>query len=516
MKLSNFKIGIRLGASFGIITLIMIILSIASLNMMNLINRNIDDIVLNNNAKVALCNTLSQQVHAVSRLTRNMVMSNDAEERKREIDKISAIRIAYDHARAELEKLPANEQGRALRARIDAGLQLARSLNSQLIALSLENKTEEARALLREKAAPATDQWQDILQEGIKLQEKHTQQQYEAAKIEYAFARGVLIAGNVLGIAAAALLGWLMTRSVTRPMARTQEAVHCLSNGDLTVTLQAEGKDETAQLIAALAQMKDQLARTVQQVRQSSESLASSSDQIASDTHAMSQRTEEQASALEQTASSMEELGSTARQNADNIQQANQLALNASNVATRGGDVVDQVISTMKGINEASTKIADIINVIDGIAFQTNILALNAAVEAARAGEQGRGFAVVASEVRTLAQRSAQAAKEIKGLITTSVERVEQGAALVDQAGHTMADVVTSIKHVTDLMRDINVASVEQSTNVNQAGSAMGQMDIVTQKNASFVEESAAAAEHLKQQAHELVRAVGVFKLAAA
>ena len=483
--------------------------------MINMMNSNIDDIVLDNNVKVALSNTLSQQVHTVSRLTRNIVIINDAEERQREIDKVNAVRITYDHARAELEKLPASEEGRSLRAKMDAARDLARSLNTQVIELGLGNKTEEAMALLREKAAPATEAWQAILQEQIKLQEEHTQQQYEAANAEYQFARGILIAGNVLGIAAAALLGWLMTRSVTRPMARTQEAVHCLSNGDLTVTLQAEGKDETAQLIAALAQMKDQLARTVQQVRQSSESLASSSDQIASDTHAMSQRTEEQASALEQTASSMEELGSTARQNADNIQQANQLALNASNVATRGGDVVDQVISTMKGINEASTKIADIINVIDGIAFQTNILALNAAVEAARAGEQGRGFAVVASEVRTLAQRSAQAAKEIKGLITTSVERVEQGAALVDQAGHTMADVVTSIKHVTDLMRDINVASVEQSTNVNQAGSAMGQMDIVTQKNASFVEESAAAAEHLKRQAHELVLAVGVFKLAA-
>ncbi len=514
MKISDFKIGTRLGASFGIITLGMIVLSFISLSMMQMISAGIDDIVLNKNVKVALSNTLSQQVHAVSRLTRNIVMIGDADERKREVDKVGAVRIVYDQARAELEKMPATEEGRALRGRIDAGLQLARTFNSQVIALSLENKLEEARALLREKAAPATEQWQDILQEEIRLQEKQTQQQYEAAKAEYAFARGVLIAGNVIGIAAAALLGWLMTRSVTRPMARTQEAVQRLRDGDLTVALQADGSDETAQLIAALEQMKDHLARTVQQVRQNAESVASSSDQIASDTHAMSQRTEEQASALEQTAASMEELGTTARQNADNIQQASQLALDASDVAAKGGDVVDRVISTMKGINEASTKIADIINVIDGIAFQTNILALNASVEAARAGEQGRGFAVVASEVRMLAQRSADAAKEIKTLITTSVERVEQGAALVDQAGHTMADVVTSIKQVTDLMRDINVASVEQSTNVAQAGHAVGQMDGVTQKNASFVEESASAAEHLKQQAHELVRAVGVFKLA--
>jgi methyl-accepting chemotaxis protein len=515
MKLSDFKIGTRLGASFGIIAVMMVILSISSLGMMSLINDNIDDIVLHNNAKVALGNTLSQQVHVVSRLMHNAVMTDDAEARKREIDQIRVARAAYDRARAELEKLPVNEEGRTLHAKIDAGLQLARSLNGQVIALSQENKTEEARALLREKAGPAMDQWQDILQEEIRLQERASRQQYEAAKAQYAVARGVLIAGNVAGIAVAALLGWLMTRSVTRPMAHTQEAIHRLSNGDLTVALQAEGKDETAQLIAALANMKDHLAQTVQQVRQSSESLASSSDQIASDTYAMSQRTEEQASALEQTAASMEELGSTARQNADNIQEASQLALTATQVATQGGDVVNQVISTMKGINEASTRIADIINVIDGIAFQTNILALNAAVEAARAGEQGRGFAVVASEVRTLAQRSAQAAKEIKGLITTSVERVEQGAALVDQAGHTMAEVVVSIKHVTDLMRDINTASVEQSTNVTQVGAAMGQMDMVTQKNAAFVEESAAAAEHLKQQAHELVRAVGVFKLAA-
>jgi len=492
----------------------MIILSFISLNMMHSINEGVDDIVLNNNIKVALSNTLSQQVHTVSRLTRNMVIMHDPEARQRDTDKVHEARAIYDHARAELEKMPASAEGRALRAKMDAARDLARPLNGQVQTLSLENKPEEAMTLLREKAAPATEAWQAVLQEEIKLQEKHTQEQYEAAKAEYQFARTILIAGNVLGIAAAALLGWLMTRSVTGPMARTQAAVERLSNGDLTVALQAEGQDETAQLIAALEQMKDHLARTVQQVRQSSESVASSSDQIASDTHAMSQRTEEQASALEQTAASMEELGSTARQNADNIKQANRLALDASSVAAKGGDVVDQVINTMKGINEASKKISDIINVIDGIAFQTNILALNASVEAARAGEQGRGFAVVASEVRNLAQRSAEAAKEIKSLITTSVERVEQGAALVDQAGHTMADVVSSIKHVTDLMRDINVASEEQSSNVAQAGTAVGHMDIVTQKNASFVEESASAAEHLKQQAHELVRAVGVFKLA--
>jgi len=297
------------------------------------------------------------------------------------------------------------------------------------------------------------------------------------------------------------------------PLRRAVESAEAIAEGDLATDIKAAGKDETAQLLQALSAMKANLARIVGNVRQGSESVSTASSEIAQGNHDLSSRTEQQASALEQTAASMEELSSTVKQNADNAKQANQLAQSASTVAVKGGEVVAQVVDTMKGINDASKKISDIISVIDGIAFQTNILALNAAVEAARAGEQGRGFAVVASEVRSLAGRSADAAKEIKILINTSVQRVEEGAALVDQAGVTMTEVVSSIKRVTDLMGEISAASNEQSQGVSQVGEAVAQMDQVTQQNAALVEEMAAAASSLQSQAQDLVGTVAVFKL---
>ncbi len=346
-----------------------------------------------------------------------------------------------------------------------------------------------------------------------KLQLDEAQREYKKAAARYAMIQIVAVASIVGGLLIAGLFGWLITRSITVPMNRAKNAASRVAEGDLTVDLTASGKDEVAQLLAALSNMKNNLTRIVGGVRQNAEGVATASSQIAQGNHDLSQRTEEQAAALEETAASMEQLSSTVKQNADNAKQASQLALSASAVAIQGGGVVSQVVTTMKGINESSNKIADIISVIDGIAFQTNILALNAAVEAARAGEQGRGFAVVASEVRSLAGRSADAAKEIKGLITASVERVNRGTTLVDQAGTTMAEVVTSIKRVTDIMGEISAASSEQSTGVAQVGEAVSQMDQVTQQNAALVEESAAAAESLKGQAQQLVQAVAVFKL---
>jgi methyl-accepting chemotaxis protein len=286
-----------------------------------------------------------------------------------------------------------------------------------------------------------------------------------------------------------------------------------IAQGDLTVDIALKSDDQSS-LLFAIKSMRDSLSAIVGHVRTGSEGVASSSAEIAHGNNDLSARTESQASALEETAASMEELSSTVKQNADNARQANQLAQNASTVAVQGGAVVAQVVDTMKGINDSSRRIADIISVIDGIAFQTNILALNAAVEAARAGEQGRGFAVVASEVRSLAGRSADAAKEIKTLINDSVQRVEQGSALVDQAGATMNDVVQSIRRVTDIMGEISAASSEQSAGVSQVGEAVTQMDQATQQNAALVEEMAAAAASLRSQAHELVDTVAVFKLA--
>jgi len=306
--------------------------------------------------------------------------------------------------------------------------------------------------------------------------------------------------------------GVLFSRTITRPLGRAVVVARRVAAGDLGQQIDSAGRDETAQLLAALNDMQAALAQVVGSVRNNADGVATASAQIAQGNSDLSSRTEQQASALQQTAASMEQLGATVRQNADSASQANQLAHSASAVAARGGEVVGQVVSTMRGIHDSSRQIADIIGTIDGIAFQTNILALNAAVEAARAGEQGRGFAVVAAEVRSLARRSADAAKEIKRLIGTSVERVAQGTALVDQAGSTMGEVVSSIRRVTDIVGEISAASREQSTGVSQVGEAVTQMDRATQQNAALVEESAAAAESLKIQAQQLAHSVAVFR----
>ena len=321
---------------------------------------------------------------------------------------------------------------------------------------------------------------------------------------------------SALALLAAGALGVLNTRGLLRQLGgepgTAADLSRSVAQGDLSVHIDVKPGDSSS-LMAQMKAMQASLAKVVGEVRGNAESVATASAQIAQGNQDLSSRTEQQASALEETAASMEQLGSTVERNADNARQANQLAQSASTVAINGGEVVAQVVETMKGINDSSKKISDIISVIDGIAFQTNILALNAAVEAARAGEQGRGFAVVASEVRSLAGRSAEAAKEIKSLINASVKRVEQGTVLVDQAGVTMTEVVSSIKRVTDLMGEISAASSEQSQGVAQIGGAVQQMDLVTQQNAALVEEMAAAAESLKGQAQGLVETVAVFKL---
>jgi len=325
----------------------------------------------------------------------------------------------------------------------------------------------------------------------------------------------IAIAVMLIAAALAAVGAMWLTRQIVRPLQTAVDVANQVAAGDLSQTVDVSSADELGQLMAALCAMEASLVKVVSHVRQGSESVATASAEIAQGNNDLSARTESQASALEQTAASMEELSSQVRQNADNAAQANQLAQSASAVAIQGGQVVGQVVDTMKGINASSRKIADIISVIDGIAFQTNILALNAAVEAARAGEQGRGFAVVASEVRSLAGRSAEAAKEIKTLIDDSVKRVEQGTTLVDQAGSTMQEVVASIRRVTDIVGEISSASQEQSQGVAQVGEAVTQMDQVTQQNAALVEEMAAAADSLKAQAQDLVQTVAVFKLGA-
>jgi methyl-accepting chemotaxis protein len=327
----------------------------------------------------------------------------------------------------------------------------------------------------------------------------------------------VMLALGLLMVVLGCAVAWLTSRNIRRALGAEPDELSRLvgnvANGDLSAAVTVASGDTTS-VMAAVARMQADLARVVSSVRQNSESVATASAQIAQGNQDLSKRTEEQASVLQETAATMEQLGSTVRNNADNARQANQLAQGASVVAAQGGDVVGKVVTTMQGISDSSHRIGDIIGVIDGIAFQTNILALNAAVEAARAGEQGRGFAVVASEVRSLAQRSAEAAKQIKSLIECSIEQVQQGTALVDEAGKTMGEIVGSIQRVSSIVAEISAASVEQSSGIKQVGDAVGQMDQVTQQNAALVEESAAAAESLKGQAWQLVQAVSVFKLA--
>ncbi|MCZ2498240.1 HAMP domain-containing protein [Xylophilus sp. Kf1] len=379
--------------------------------------------------------------------------------------------------------------------------------------LAREDRIDEVKAIFVGTAAVSYQAANRSLDELIALNDQVSQNATVMSHTVYQRGRLQLVIGLVLMVAVGMFVAWRLSASLARRAGVSVLAAQRMARGDLSQADHMEGRDELAQLAQALESTRTQLHATVGKVRQNAEAVATASAEISQGNMDLSGRTENQASALEQTAASMEQLGSTVRQNADNARQANQLALNASSVAMQGGSVVSQVVETMKGINDSSRKISDIISVIDSIAFQTNILALNAAVEAARAGEQGRGFAVVASEVRSLAGRSAEAAKEIKNLINASVERVGQGTAQVDQAGTTMAEIVTSIRRVTDIMGEIAAASSEQASGVSQVGQAVVQMDQVTQQNAALVEEMAAAAGSLKRQADELVDVVGTFNL---
>jgi methyl-accepting chemotaxis protein len=354
------------------------------------------------------------------------------------------------------------------------------------------------------------------ISELIELQMRLASQVHKAS--DQAFQRTLWVTSAVAGAAVLAclLLGFFITRSITRPITRAAQAAQGIAGGDLSTQFQATGRDESADLLRALRTMSDSLARIVGEVRASAQTVSTGALQIAEGTADLSQRTEQQAANLEETAASMEQLTSAVQQNADTARQASQLAGGARQAASLGGEKVSQVVTTMQDIAASSRKIADIIGVIDGIAFQTNILALNAAVEAARAGEQGRGFAVVASEVRTLAQRSAAAAKEIKDLISASVQRVEAGSRLVDEAGESVGGIVQQVQRVADMINEITTATVEQASGIRQVGEAVLQLDQVTQQNAALVEQSTAAAESLKAQADKLLAEVSVFKLGGA
>ena len=383
------------------------------------------------------------------------------------------------------------------------------------VGLAQQFNNDQAVAIINKKIDPLLAQTEAVLGRIADQKRSAAQAAQQAAEQRAQAAQRWQAAAGGLGLVLAIAIGWVLTRSIVQPLHQAVALAERVASGDLTARMPEVGRDEPAQLLAALNRMNSSLATVVHEVRQSSEGIALGSDEIAGGNADLSRRTEAQASSLQQTAASMAQLDQTVRQNAENAREADTMARGASAVAARGGEVFKQVVDTMHAISDSSRRIADIISTIDGIAFQTNILALNAAVEAARAGEQGRGFAVVASEVRSLAQRSAGAAREIKALIGSSVERVEQGNALVGQAGASITDIIGSIQRVSAIIGDISAASHEQSSGVAQVGLAVTQMDQVTQQNAALVEQSAAAAESLKQQAVSLVQAVSVFKLAA-
>ncbi|WP_310631042.1 methyl-accepting chemotaxis protein [Paraburkholderia sp.] len=371
----------------------------------------------------------------------------------------------------------------------------------------------DARVLASGPSAKTFAAAQSLINDDIKLNHDGAEAEVERAKSAYAGAFAWTLGLLAVAIALGVVIALSITRSITAPLARAVGVAETVARGDLTARIEVTGSDEASQLLGALRHMNERLVDLVGRVRTGSEGIATAAAQIAAGNTDLSQRTEEQAASLEETAASMEQLTATVKQNADNATQGNTLAGQASSTATRGGEVVGRVVDTMREISQSSEQVAQIISVIEGIAFQTNILALNAAVEAARAGEQGRGFAVVAGEVRTLAQRSATAAKEIKDLIATSVERVNNGTALVDDAGRTMGEIVQSVRRVADLMGEITAASGEQRTGIEQVSQAVSQMDEVTQQNAALVEEASAAAQSLSTQAGALRELVSVFKV---
>ncbi|HJV85811.1 MAG TPA: methyl-accepting chemotaxis protein [Noviherbaspirillum sp.] len=408
--------------------------------------------------------------------------------------------------------LPADEKALAAKAHTLRTKFLNDGLKPTVEALRGAN-TQQAMELESGPMTATYAVFMESLDALIKLQREQAKSAFEHGQGAYVLVRNISFLAIFVGVALAALIGTLLVRAISVPLNEAVRIARAVSEGDLSQRIEITSRDETGQLLAALKVMNDSLSHTVGQVRAGTETIGVASREIAAGNADLSSRTESQASSLEETASSIEELTSTVKQNAENARQANQLVVSASDVALRGGNVVDQVVETMGAIKDSSRKIVDIIGVIDGIAFQTNILALNAAVEAARAGEQGRGFAVVAAEVRNLAQRSAGAAKEIKALIGDSVEKVDAGSKLVDEAGKTMDEIVTSVKHVADIMNEISAASQEQSAGIEQVNLAINQMDEMTQQNAALVEQAAAAADSMQTQAATLGQAVAVFKL---
>jgi methyl-accepting chemotaxis protein len=513
------KVGTRLGLGFALVLFFLVAVTVIGILRMAQIQDRLDRVVGVNNVVTRYVIDMRANVSDRINSLRILTMMSSPDEMEADMKRIKDQTAKYDEIEKKLTDkfaIEASPPEKALLAQVKDHEAVAMPAIAKASDLWLASKAEEATRVMIKEIRPAQKKWMDALEQLATLEDKLNTQSQVDAETAFVNARNFMLLMGVLAVGMGVLAAVVITRGLLKQLGGepdyTAKIAGSIAHGDLSIAIETADSDKGS-LLAEMKEMRNSLVSIVGQVRIGTETIGTASREIAAGNIDLSSRTEMQASSLEKTASAMEELTSTVKQNADNAREANLLAATASDVARKGGDVVSQVVDTMGSINASANKIVDIIGVIDGIAFQTNILALNAAVEAARAGEQGRGFAVVASEVRNLAQRSAAAAKEIKTLIGDSVEKVERGSKLVGQAGVTMDEVVASVKRVTDIMSEIANASQEQSAGIEQVNLSIIEMDSMTQQNAALVEEAAAAAQSLQDQASELAHVVSIFKL---
>ncbi|MFZ4478408.1 MAG: methyl-accepting chemotaxis protein [Rhodoferax sp.] len=513
MKLGDLKIGTRLGIGFALVLLLLGVIAGLGVWRLQKVGDTTDEMTRQALVKERITAEWLRATSTNSVRTFALVKSTDAEDQKYFQKGIAQTSLGITANTKKLLGMLETPEEKKLYEESLAKRASYTDLRNAALKLKSEDQQTQAVELADTKLVPALEAYEESIKALLAHQVSHIDQTAGSIDTLYRTGQVNLLVLAVIAVILGCVLAWWLTVGITGQLHQAVKLAQTVAGGDLTSRIDVKSSDETGLLMQALKEMNDSLVRIVGGVRNGTDTIASASSQIAAGNLDLSGRTEQQASSLEETAASMEQLTATVKQNADNARQANQLAVAASGVAVKGGSVVAEVVGTMGAINASSRKIVDIIGVIDGIAFQTNILALNAAVEAARAGEQGRGFAVVAAEVRNLAQRSAAAAKEIKTLIGDSVDKVEEGSKQVAEAGKTMDEIVDSVKRVTDIMAEISAASQEQTSGIEQINQAITQMDQVTQQNAALVEEAAAAAASLQEQASNLSQVVSVFKL---